>query len=537
MALLLAGACSGDVDPESPAVSTSDGGPIATGTGGLTTGSGGANGTLSTGSTGMGTTANASTQSSSATTSSGTTGGACQAGQVPCTGVCVDTLTDASNCGGCGTACGLGEQCISGSCECPAGQTCAPTGTTGSGGASSSSTTDGSMSTDGGTTMGMGGAPSTNTTGMNTSGTTGGTTGGSPSSEQYPCDGDTSGYDAVVTISGNNARSTIQNALNGLSANRTTKQSVLVQGDGSMGNNERIDIPSYTVLNVCGTITVTNAGGSGDQAPLYARNKRDIEIPNATIRGVPLYGMFFREVSNLTLGRIDMRLDGQGLAIRIDNNPGSSNNWGRSNQVTNIRLEDIYVEGAASHAVETYGVDGLVIGTVVARDVGECGVLLNATINADVGLVDAEDAATGTGYAGFRIANEAGKIGNSWPAGNIHVGEVRAIRGGRGIFCVSDSGGLTIDRLTLENNGNNSMLLENCHTVQIATISGTISGGGELRISQRTDEHTPTSNISLGNLTITGTQINESPCASNTVVCNVQGTVNVCGNTIDQCPW
>jgi hypothetical protein len=232
-----------------------------------------------------------------------------------------------------------------------------------------------------------------------------------------------------------------------------------------------------------------------------------------------------------------MRLDGQGLGIRIDNNPGSSNDYGRTNRVTNIRLDDIHVEDTGGHGVETYGVDGLTIGTVVARSTGNAGVLLNATVNAEVGLVDAEDAATGTGYAGFRIANEAGRTGSSWPAGNIHVGEVRAVGGGRGIFCVSDSGGLTIDRLTLENNGNNSMLLENCHNVRIATVSGTISGGGEVRISQRTDEHTPTSDISLGNLTVTGTQVNESPCASNTVVCNVQGTVNVCGNTLDQCPW
>ncbi len=384
-------------------------------------------------------------------------------------------------------------------------------------------------------------ASTTTTLGGTTSSSTGSTTGGggSPSSAQYPCDGDTSGYDAVVTISGNDARTTIENALNGLTANRTTKQSVLVQGDGSLGNNERIDIPSYTILNVCGTLTVTNANGSGDQAALYARNRTNIEIPNATIRGVPLYGMFFREVSELHLGRIDMRLDGQGLGIRIDNNPGESNNWGRANQVTNIRLDDIHVEGTSSQGVETYGVDGLIIGTVVARNVGESGVLLNATNNAEVGFVDAEDAATGTGYAGFRIANEAGKIGNEWPAGNIHVGAVRAIRGGRGVFCVSDSGGLTIDRLTLENNGNNSILLENCHNVQIATDSGTISGGGEVRISQRTDEHTPTSNISLGNLTITGTELNEEPCASNTVVCNVEGTVNACGSSqrLDECPW
>lgn len=488
LALLLAGACSEDAGSQDPAIDTAAGGTT--------------NGTVT---TGLATTTASTATSTNTTAGSATTGASSNAASSMGTG---SSATGSSGTGG-------------------------ATSSSVTGGAPGSSATDSSASS-------AGGAVTTTTMGDTSGATTGATTtggGGSPSSDQYPCDGDPGDYDAVVSISGNNARSAIQGALNGLTPNRTTKQSVLVQGDGSMGNNERIDIPSYTVLNVCGTITVTNANGSGDQAPFYARNRTDIEIPNATIRGVPLYGMFFREVSNLHLGRIDMRLDGQGLGFRIDNNPGSSNNWGRSNQVTNIRLDDIHVENTGGHGVETYGVDGLIIGTVVARSTGDSGVLLNATINAEVGLVDADDAATGTGYAGFRIANEAGKIGNEWPAGNIHVGEVRAVGGGRGIFCVSDSGGLTIDRLTLENNGNNSMLLENCHNVRIATESGTISGGGEVRISQRSDEHTPSSDISLGNLTITGTQLNESPCASNTVVCNVQGTVNACGQPLDQCPW
>ena len=57
------------------------------------------------------------------------------------------------------------------------------------------------------------------------------------------------------------------------------KQSVLVQGSGSMSANTRVSVASYTVLNVCGTINVTGTG-SGDQAPIYARGQRDIEIPH-----------------------------------------------------------------------------------------------------------------------------------------------------------------------------------------------------------------------------------------------------------------
>lgn len=36
-----------------------------------------------------------------------------------CDGTCVDTTSDAEHCGGCGTACALGERCEGGACVCP----------------------------------------------------------------------------------------------------------------------------------------------------------------------------------------------------------------------------------------------------------------------------------------------------------------------------------------------------------------------------------------------------------------------------------
>ena len=75
----------------------------------------------------------------------------------------------------------------------------------------------------------------------------------------------------------------------------------------------------------------------------------------------------------VVLGQIDMRLSG-GLGVRIDNR-GDTSQWTR-----NVRIDTVYVSGAGSHAVETYGVDGITIGTVTARNVGESGLLLNQTI-------------------------------------------------------------------------------------------------------------------------------------------------------------
>ncbi|MDQ0599589.1 hypothetical protein QF037_003934 [Streptomyces canus] len=316
---------------------------------------------------------------------------------------------------------------------------------------------------------------------------------------------------STTLYTGTDLRAAAQAAVNSLTSGRTAKERVVVRGSGSMPAGSRISLPSYTVLDVCGTINVTGTG-SGDQAPVYSRGTRDIEVQHLNLTGSPLYGVFLRNVQNATLGQLDMRLSA-GLGVRIDNR-GDTSQWTR-----NVRIDNVYVSGASSHAVETYGVDGLTIGTVTARNVGESGLLLNQTINATVTRVDAENAGTGTGYAAFRMANRNGRVGSSYPT-NIRVGEVIARGGGRGVFCVSESGGAVIDKVTLTNTGNNSVLIENCYNVSLAAQSGTITGGGELRLAARS-EFPNNDNITVQNLTVTNSSIRESPCGTNTTFRNI----------------
>ncbi|WP_328869549.1 hypothetical protein OHT76_05195 [Streptomyces sp. NBC_00287] len=313
-----------------------------------------------------------------------------------------------------------------------------------------------------------------------------------------------------VVYTGTDMRAAMQAAVNSLTAGRTSKERVVVHGSGSISAGSRVSLPSYTVLDVCGTINVTGTG-SGDQAPVYARGVRDIEVQHLNLTGAPLYGVFMRNVQNVVLGQIDMRLSA-GLGVRIDNR-GDTSQWTR-----NVRIDNVYVSGASSHAVETYGVDGLTVGTVTARNVGESGLLLNQTINATVTKVDADGAGTGTGYAAFRMANRNGRVGSSYPT-NIRVGEVIARGGGRGVFCVSESGGAVIDRVNLSNTGNNSILIENCYNVNIAAQSGSVTGGGEIRLAARS-EFPNNSDITIQNLTVTNSAINENPCGTNTTFRN-----------------
>ncbi|MDQ1047931.1 hypothetical protein [Streptomyces sp. V4I2] len=324
-----------------------------------------------------------------------------------------------------------------------------------------------------------------------------------------------------TVYTGTDLRAAVQAAVNSLTAGRTAKERVVVRGSGSMSAGSRISLPSYTALDVCGTINVTGTG-SGDQAPVYSRGTRDIEVQHLNLTGSPLYGIFLRNVQNVVLGQLDMRLSA-GLGVRIDNR-GDTSQWTR-----NVRIDNAYVSGASSHAVETYGVDGLTVGTVTARNVGESGLLLNQTINATVTKVDADNAGAGTGYAAFRMANRNGRVGSGYPT-NIRVGEVVARGGGRGVFCVSESGGAVIDKVTLSNTGNNAVLIENCYNVNLAAQSGTVTGGGEIRLAARS-EFPNNSDILIQNLTVTNSAIRESPCGTNTTFRNntlVNSSQSIC---------
>lgn len=210
-----------------------------------------------------------------------------------------------------------------------------------------------------------------------------------------------------TVYTGTSMLSAMQAAVGSLTAGRTSKQRVVVRGSGSMSAGSRLSLPSYTVLDVCGTVNVTGSG-SGDQAVVYARGVTDVEVQHLNVTGAPLYGIFVRNGVNVTLGQIDLRLSG-GLGIRVDNHGD------RSVRTRNVRIGNVYVSGTSTHGVETYGVDGLTVGTVTARNTGHSGLLLNDTINATVSTVDAQGAGTGTGYAAFRMANRNGRIGSSYP--------------------------------------------------------------------------------------------------------------------------
>ncbi|MDF9747288.1 RICIN domain-containing protein [Natrinema salsiterrestre] len=287
----------------------------------------------------------------------------------------------------------------------------------------------------------------------------------------------------------------IQAAVDSLTRGRTTKETVVVHDSGTIGPHEwdgdvaAVDLPSYTVLDVRGTLTVEDTG-EDLVVPIRAQSVESIEIPRLSIAGNPRYGVWIQSCTDVRLGDLELSLhetEDVGLGVRIDDADG-----GRSRNVT---LESAVVEGSEHHAVETYGVDDLEVGTVETADTGGCGLLLNDTSNATVDRVDATNPDVGGGYAGFRVANGAGP--------EISVNEVVVRGGARGVFGVSGSRGVAIDRVDIEGTGSHGILVQDCQDFEINGGRVRNNDNEAVRIDSRDDDtHEPATNVTVRNLRV-----------------------------------
>jgi|GEM_PF-925427 len=542
--------------------------------GGAGDGSGGGSGPPATGGASGGTTGS---RSSTAGGTAAATGGASAGGGSPGSGGTTPQTTVTGGAGGAmvadaGPGDGSGDVFpaatggttgASGDSSTGSGGSSGATGGTlmATGGAGGTSTTardgggDAPPTATGGATSGSGGTTGTGGTNATGGAATGGASGGggSTSFPSYPCPASsTDGYNAVMTksgstwtvssggsqkYSGSDTQAALTAAYNSLTSGRSSKQSILVQGDGDISATSQVGMPSYLILNWCGTLNVSGTPSGSDRSPIYARGKSDIDIPNLKMTGAPQYGIFIRETDNVHLGHIELRLTAAaGIGIRADSG-GSASTMTTFNK--NFAIDYVYGTGMASHIVETYGIDGVKIGTVEGENVGECGLLLNRSINAEVGLVTCDGCGTGTGYAAFRVANDVGKVGSDYPVGNVHVGKVYARAGGRGIFSVSGCGGLTIDQIDIANVGNTSILLQNTYNTTIAAVSGTVVGG-LVQISNDTTNtnsgrYAPSKNVAIKNLTLSGgASVRQDWCSE--FGSNGCTAANVTGGSVSMCP-
>ncbi|WP_276255868.1 RICIN domain-containing protein [Halomontanus rarus] len=309
--------------------------------------------------------------------------------------------------------------------------------------------------------------------------------------------------DEDTLYSGEDFTEAVQTALDSLTDGRTTKETVVVTCSGTAtppegghweDDDAAIDVPSNTILDLRGTIYVDDTNTTA----LRALDAENIEIPRLSVEGSWSSPFFFRSVSNLKVGHVDLRVDedGEGSGIRID---GFA--YGRGEDT--IRCEDIqfgsvYVENTTHHAFETYAVDRIQVGQVIARRTFTgAGVLLNDTTDATVGAVVGEDIdyreeeGESGGYAAFRAANDAH---------DITVGQVICRGGARGVFGVSGSHNITVGEVNISEMFG-GIFIEDC---QNFTINGGVVKNCDweaVRIHSRNDfGHSPTNGVTISNL-------------------------------------
>ncbi len=295
----------------------------------------------------------------------------------------------------------------------------------------------------------------------------------------------------------------IQAGIDNLTSGRTHQETVNIRDSGSTGVHhwdggvKVIDMRSYTVLDFHGNTINVNDTEDNLIVPIRAREADHIEIRNMRITGNPRYGMWFFGCENVLLSNIELNIpetqnsNGPGLGVRFEARGGqTSGRWNR-----NVEIDHIVVEGSKGHGVEFWGTDGLTIGTVVTRNTGGAGLLINNNRNVHVGLVDAYRANHGGGYAGFRTANNAGP--------NIVVDKVIAVECGRGVFTVSGSRGITIHEVDIIGSTSHGMLIED--TQDFVVNGGIIRGTGSegVRITSRSStQHHATQNVTVRNLRV-----------------------------------
>lgn len=299
-----------------------------------------------------------------------------------------------------------------------------------------------------------------------------------------------------TVYSGGDYLTAIQAAVDSLSVGRTAKETVRVDASGSTGSHswdgdvKAVDLPSYTVVDQRGTMTVDDTG-EALIVPYRAESARSIEIASVDVRGNPRYGIWVKSCSDVTIGDVSMSLgatESVGIGVRIDDSDGG--------RTTGVSIDRAFVEGARSHGVETYGVDDIDVGTVETVDTGGCGLLLNDTSGATVSHVDATRADPDGGYAGFRCANDCGP--------DVTVERVDAVGCGRGLFTVSGSRGITVREVRLADNGAGA-LIQDTRDTRIGGGEIVDNDGNGIRIDSRSsDEHPYTRNVTVENLRVEG---------------------------------
>lgn len=244
------------------------------------------------------------------------------------------------------------------------------------------------------------------------------------------------------------------------------------------------------------TLDFHNHPIGGDQG-IHVYHQDYVTIRNLHMIGTPLHSLRINGSSHIHLHNIRLQFNGNSNGIRIDNDLYANKVYTTDIKVTG----EVFIEGTRGDGLETYGIDGLYIEKIVTRNTAGCGLMLNETKNAYVGLVDAYRASVNDGYAGFRVANHSGP--------NIVVDRVIAKQCGRGVFILSGSHGVEINYVDIDGSyKQEAILIQGAWDV---TINGGVVRGYQkygIRLIEGSHTNGKVSNVTIQNVRVYDTRKN-----------------------------
>ena len=312
----------------------------------------------------------------------------------------------------------------------------------------------------------------------------------------------------------------VNEAFNLLTADRTTKEKISVITGGSTGpaaknqnstvyrtnrmvNSVAINVKSFVILDFQDNyIYVDNSQSFTKDGTTYNINcfidmERGINnstICNINLMGTLTYGAFLAKCYFILFKNFNIQIakgesHSAGIGIRAQS---------QANAVCNVELErwchDLFFDncsfnGTGEHGIETFNAYNVYANTLKCTDIGGCGILLNCTYNVWINeVIGVRCCASGT-YAAARFANDAGP--------NINIHYVYGEACGNGIFLVSSSNGITIDKINLVNTHSTPVYVGGSAGLHLQ--SGKIITNGKTIKFSNFDGTTGTAGASTGN--------------------------------------
>jgi len=259
-----------------------------------------------------------------------------------------------------------------------------------------------------------------------------------------------------------------------LTSNRTTKQKIAIITSGSTGsaklnqnstvhynnrmnNSVAIKPSSYTILDFQNNyIYIDNSESFVSSSKTFnintlidmERGAKYITISNCTIIGQTTYGIFLAQSSYILFKNIHFKIakgenSSAWIGIRAQSQANAIANVELSRWSHHLYFDNCTFDGVGEHGIETFNAYEIYGKTIKTSDIGGCGILLNCSYNVWINEVIAKRCCSSGTYAATRFANDAGP--------NINIHYVYGEACGNGVFLVSSSNGITIDKINLVN--------------------------------------------------------------------------------------